>query len=277
MRLVLVLSVALMILAARGGDAAAPRAAPAGVVVAIGGGGDVPEIVRRFVALAGGPDARILVAPLSTGAERPGEAMAQFFRDQGARDVAIWNPADAAEADRPERLAEIAAARGVYFGGGDQSRGMAKLRGTRALAALRDVVARGGVVGGSSAGAALLSRVMITGGDGEGPIAPGRSAAAEGLGVLEDFVVDQHFLARGRFLRLVHALLDRPGLRGLGVDERTAAVVYADRIEVLGAGQVVLVEPPEGVATRAVDGRALAAVSSLRFRVLVRGDVVPRR
>ncbi|HYC78822.1 MAG TPA: cyanophycinase [Planctomycetota bacterium] len=249
----------------------------AGPVVAIGGGGDRADIYRRFLELAGGPDAKILVLPLSTGAEKPGEGAAAFFREQGARDVAIWNPADAAEADLPERLAQLDGARGFYFGGGDQARGIAKLRGTRALEAIRRAHASGAVVGGTSAGAAMLSRVMMNGGSAEGALAPGRSTTQEGLGVVDDAVVDQHYLARSRMERLINVLLDHPGLRGVGVDERTAAVFFPDRIEALGEGQVVLIDPPSGVEDRNVDGRRIAAIGRVTLTVLAPGDVAPRR
>jgi cyanophycinase len=281
MRLLLLASTGLMLLAASRGrptstSDACVASASRGAVVAIGGGGDVPEIVKRFIALAGGVDAKILVLPISTGAEKPGQAMSAYFREQGARRVDIWNPADAAAADRPESLAALEGARGLYFGGGDQARGMAKLKGTHALAAIRRLHADGATVGGSSAGAAILSRVMMNGGEIEGPFAKGRSTTQEGLGVVDDYVLDQHFLARSRFERLINVLLERPGLRGLGIDERTAAIFTGDRIEIVGRGQAVMVEPPTDVAERLVDGRPLVAVGAVKFRVLSAGDVVNR-
>lgn len=246
-----------------------------GAAIVIGGGSDQPAIVKRVIELSGGPDARILVLPISTSVkESPGQSMADFFREHGAKNVGIWIPKSREEADREESLAELKAARGFYFGGGDQKRGMGLLLGTKALLVIREAHKNGAAVAGSSAGAALMATVMIDGAPVEGSISPGRYATSEGLGVTGKWITDQHFLARGRMQRLINVLLDNPGYKGVGVDERTAAVFTGDAIEVIGQGQVVLFEPPAGVSTRPTESRPLYRAEDIRVRVLATGDRV---
>jgi cyanophycinase len=201
--------------------------------------------------------------------------MAAYIREHGATDVGIWLPKSQAEADADASLAELRAARGLYFSGGDQTRGMKLLRGTRALEVIREGHRSGKTtIAGSSAGAALMAKVMIDGAPPEGPLCPGRFATSEGLGVTGNWITDQHFLARARVQRLLNVLLDNPGYRGMGVDERTAAIIQGDTIEVVGQGQVVLVEPPSGVSSRPTESRPLYRADEIKLRILATGDRV---
>lgn len=246
-----------------------------GAAIVIGGGGDQPAIVKRFIELSGGADARLLVLPISTSVkDDPGREMAKFIREQGATNVGVWIPKSQQDADAEASLSELRAARGFYFGGGDQKRGMTLLRGTKALEVIRERHKAGAAVAGSSAGAALMSKVMIDGAAPEGPIVPGRFTTSEGLGVTGKWITDQHFLARARMQRLLNVLMDNPGYRGIGVDERTAAIILGDTIEVIGQGQVVLVGPPSGVSTRPTESRPLYRADEIKLRVLVTGDRV---
>jgi cyanophycinase len=115
-------------------------------------------------------------------------------------------------------------------------------RGTKTEKAVREALDRGGVVGGTSAGAAAMSRLMIRYG--------GTSAVlGSGFGLLDKAVVDQHFAQRGRYGRLLGVLDDHPELMGIGVDERTAAIVQGNSLRVLGESQVAVCVPVEGQAT----------------------------
>jgi cyanophycinase len=254
--------------------AASPAPAP-GAAIVIGGGGDQPLILRKFIELAGGADAQLVVLPISTAQPNPGQAMAALLREHGARNVKVWIGLTPDAVDSEASLAELGTARGLYFGGGDQTRGMALLRGTKALEAIREAHRSGrAVIAGSSAGAALMSKVMIEGAPPEGALWPGRFLTSEGLGVTGNWITDQHFLARARLQRLINVLLDHPGYRGVGVDERTAAILTGDTIEVVGVGQVVLLEPPEGVSSRPTESRPLYRADTIRLRVLAPGDRV---
>ena len=245
-----------------------------GAAIVIGGGGDQPAIVKRIIELSGGPAARILVMPISTEQENPGQAMAAYFREHGAKNVGIWLPQPRERVDDDFSLSELRDARGFYFSGGDQTRGMGLLRGTKALEVIRKRWREGAAIAGSSAGAALMSKVMIDGADPKGPISPGRFTTSEGLGVTGNWITDQHFLARTRMQRLINVLLDNPGYRGMGVDERTAAIIQGDTIEVIGQGQVVLFEPPSGASSRPTESRPLWRADEIRMRILVTGDKV---
>jgi cyanophycinase len=252
---------------------AAQESRPSPAIV-IGGGADQPAIIKKFIDLSGGADAKILVVPISTVQANPGQAMAEFIREGGGKNVGVWIPTRSS-IDSDESLNELRSARGLYFTGGNQNRGMNLLRGTKAVEVIREQHRMGkATIAGSSAGAALMSKVMIEGAPPEGAISPGRFATSDGLGVTGTWITDQHFLARARLQRLLNVLMDTPGYRGMGVDEKTAAVIDGDTIEVIGQGQVLLVEPPTGVTSRPVDGRPLYRSDEIKIRVLVAGDRV---
>lgn len=223
-------------------DAPRPEAVdPRGVqgALVIGGGGGLPdEVYARFLALAGGEGARVVLVP--TASSRADTAAGR------ARTLARWRDAhpeatfsvlhtrDRDEADRAAFCAPLREATAVWFGGGAQQRVADAYVGTRFEQEVHALLERGGVVGGSSAGAAIQSRVMIA----RGKAAPELST---GLDLLPGAIVDQHFLARERLPRLLQALDQRPGRFGLGVDEGTAVVVRGRELAVLGESQALLV------------------------------------
>lgn len=204
------------------------------------GGGKTPEAVRaKFFDLAGGAKARIVVIPTaSASADDPKQAAS--FRDDWEKlkptSVTILHTRDRKTADDPTFLKPLADATGVWFSGGDQSRLTAAYRGTLVEKALGGVRGRGGVLGGTSAGAAVQSEVMITGGRTEATTAPG-------FGWWPGTVVDQHFLKRDRVERLLGVLKQNPTLVGIGIDEGTAVVVRGDQVEVLGESYVLVFRP----------------------------------
>jgi cyanophycinase len=255
---------------------AAVPAVAQGAVVAIGGGARPPGVVAAVVALGGGPDGRLVVVPYaSADPEGVGRAQADEFRAAGFGHVAVaLGPPDADSA-----LALFDGATAVFFSGGDQNRLVRALRGTRALDAVRAVWARGGVVAGTSAGAAVMSRVMITGGERVRPdsaaapfstVEPGNVETDEGFGFVTGAVLDQHFAARRRQNRLLSLVLERPDLLGVGVDEETAVVVAADgSFRVIGNRSVQVFDARgASVETR---GRGFSA-AGVRLHVLAAGD-----
>lgn len=262
------------------GCASRPIGEPAtrGVVVPVGGGGEAPGLIPRLVALAGGPDAPVVVIPTASATKDAGKGSVDMWKHHGSKHVTLWNPATKAEADAPESLSVLREARIYWFGGGSQERIMQLLDGTRALDLLRENHARGALVGGTSAGAAVLGDVMLIRGSPEGPIAPDRLPTAPGLGVLPDFIVDQHLLARARMVRLLNILPEHPSMKGLGLEERTAAIISDDAIEIVGAGQAVLYsEIPGATATLTpTTTRPLWRIPEVRVSVLLPGDRVPR-
>lgn len=238
-----------------------------GSLLLAGGGATTPPMVQMLAALAGGEKAVVVVLPhTQADAERAGQqsvALLQRYGLSRARSVSETAPARIAEA--------LSAAQGVWIPGGDQNRFMQRL-GTHheVQQALREVLLRGGVVGGTSAGASLLGARMPTGEEQEGVWRPGTVATARGLGLLPNAIVDQHLLRRRRLQRLLGAALQHPDLLGIGLEEDAWAVVSAGKVKV-HAGQVVIIRltaPP-----RLREGVFVA--DELRLHLLAAGDAVP--
>lgn len=251
-----------------------PRGAPrAGHLVLVGGGRKPADAMRTFVRLAGGPDARIVVLPLASGDSREaGEEYEQSFRALGAREVRTVHVDDRRDALREPYVELVRAATGVFFSGGDQSRIAARLVDTPMLVALREMKARGGVVGGTSAGTACQSEVMLVGAGDERALREHNIAVTRGIGLVDFAIMDTHFVARRRQTRLVSAVLEHPALLGIGVDEGTAAWFRPDgTMQVLGASSVLVYDAAHASITRGDDGTL--GVSGMREHALVAGQV----
>jgi cyanophycinase len=224
----------------RNAEAAEP---PQGALVICGGGG-LPESARReFVRLAGGPKAKIVVIPTASEyADGPAATLAEYLESwtkQGVASAVVLHTRSRARADEPGFARPLEEATGVWFSGGDQSRVTDAYLGTAVERALRAVLDRGGVIGGMSAGAAIMSRVMITGGQ-------DRATVGTGFGFLPGVVVDQHALRRNRVNRLLGVLADHPDLVGVAIDESTALVVRQGRWQVMGDSYIVTCLVPGG-------------------------------
>ena len=229
--------------------AAAALVAPSPGTLFICGGGALPDrVVDEFVKAAGGEKARIVVVPtasesadaVAADAART-ETLLKPWRDRKPAEVVLFHARTAAEADDVERLRSLREATGVWFGGGSQRRLAEAYVGTRFLREVQGVLARGGAVGGTSAGAAVMTDPMIAG----DPIA-GVPQRAKGFGLLPGSVVDQHFTARQREPRLAAAVALDPRLVGFGVDEGTALVARGRELSVVGAAQVHVFVDPAG-------------------------------
>ena len=221
--------------------------ATSGPVMLIGGAEDKVRdkiILSRFVEGAGGPDGHVVV--IST-ASSLGDAATERYRDLfgglGVRRVTGLRPEERDQADDQEVATALSDATGVFLTGGNQLRLSAAVAGTRLGDAIHRAHDRGAVLAGTSAGAsAMASHMMAFGRAGESP--KNRMAQlAAGLGVLSGLVIDQHFAERGRFGRLLSVIAHSPSLVGIGLDEDTCAVVYADgAMEVVGRGAVTVVD-----------------------------------
>lgn len=223
--------------------AAAPEAAidgrTSGGTLVIAGGGELPnQIHQKFVELAGGPKSRIVVVPAVSVDESLATRYVESWKAFGAGDVRVLHTTSRTEADDSAFSVTLETATAVWIGGGSQSSLTAWYGGTLVERRIRQVLDRGGVVGGTSAGAAVMSEVMIAGGrDG--------SALARGFGLWPGVVIDQHFLRRNRWGRLQQVLSLRPELTGIGIDEETALVVERGRgrFLVLGKSYAVVCMP----------------------------------
>ena len=245
------------------GEAAAqdaPVVGPArGSLVIMGGGGkEIPGIFGAFVELAGGRKARIVIVPTaaSSNPTYPYErswAARMATEKFGVEKVTVLHTHDRKVAESAEFVRAIGQATGVWFGGGRQWRLTKAYGGTRTEREFHQVLARGGVIGGSSAGATIQGSFLARGDTSGNTIMIGD--VQRGFGFMRNTAIDQHLIARGREKDLVEVLEDpegkmrrqfnREAMLGIGIDEDVAIVVKGDRFEVIGKEKgVVLVYDP---------------------------------
>jgi len=237
----------------------------AGLVVAVGGGGTPDEVIAHVATLAGGKDARVLVLPQASESG-DGQSSAAMWREQGAGEATVLS--DLAAPDAKERIAR---ANVIWMPGGVQSRLMERLGEHGLIEAVQAAHANGATVGGTSAGAAVLSAVMISGQPEPGALRSGAMEALTGLGLLPWAIVDQHFVERDRLARLLTAVIDHPALIGVGVSEGTAALVDGQAITVMGRGHVLLYDA-RAAAVSAADKGAHQSAQGVMLHVLRPGD-----
>jgi cyanophycinase len=249
-----------------------PPLARHGHLLLIGGGLKPLEVLKRFVELAGGGEQPVVVFPMASEKSRPtGAELKKQLTEAGAKDVRVVHIDERRDALKPEVLEALKRAGGVFFSGGDQNRISQRLVDTPVLGALRELMARGGVVAGTSAGAACQSDVMFVGEGDETVLRASNIVTTRGIGLLPGTIVDSHFVARKRQGRLESLVLEHPELLGVGIDEGTAAWVKPDgTLEVLGEGWVVLYDARRARVVRTKDNRL--SVSGLVQHVLVDGQ-----
>jgi cyanophycinase len=249
-----------------------------GAVLIVGGAesktGDC-GILRELIRLSGGNRARLLVLPMASDYPLDvGERYVRLFRELGARSARTLHIETRAQADDPTTARLLDRATGVFFAGGDQQRILDRVVGSAFELTLHRRHGEGLVVGGTSAGAAAMSSIMIVNGRGLTGPRLGAPAQGPGLSILRGAIVDQHFSERGRFGRLLAAVAEHPGHIGLGVDEDTALLVEGDELTVLGRGQVTVVDAGSSsyssAADRAEPGTPLA-LCDLTLHVLPAG------
>ncbi|MFN8716662.1 MAG: cyanophycinase [Gemmatimonas sp.] len=240
---------------------AGPAGAPRGTLFIVGGGTQPPALVEEFVQRAGGRGrAKIVVfAQASASGERSGEAKARDLQALGAEARALWIDRRQADLDSVVRLLD--GVTGIWFGGGDQNRLTAVLRGTKVEQAIRARYLHGAVVGGTSAGAAVISTPMITGEElgarrdtteAWTRVARGSVQVDSGFALLTTAVVDQHFLRRKRHNRLLSLVLADAPYLGVGIDEGTALIVEPDGLwRIAGASAALVVDARDAQRTDA--------------------------
>lgn len=217
-----------------------------GQLVIIGGAEDRAgecRILREFVRRAGGVKARIAIMTAATSLPREvGDDYTRIFERLGVEDVRVINTEYREDASKPEYLEIMENVSGVFFSGGDQSRIISLIKDTELDRAIHKRYAEGIVVGGTSAGAAMMPDVMIIEGDSETNPRVDVVALGPGMGFLPGIAVDQHFSQRGRLGRLLSALAQQPAVLGFGIDEDTAVVVQNNEFQVIGSGAVTVVD-----------------------------------
>ncbi len=219
------------------------------------------SLLRQFVKLSGGRRSRLVLLPTASSfQDEVVDSYTEVFTRLGARGVDVVNPATRADSHDPQLVALLDDATGVFMSGGSQLRLSQLLPGTPLGEALHRAHDRGAVIGGTSAGASIMSDFMIS--MGEEGITPRQRASqvSAGLGLVRGVVVDQHFDQRSRYGRLMSVIAPSPHLLGIGIDEDTAMVVTDGReFTVRGSGAVFVVDCTTAV-TDAPDARAGAPV-----------------
>ena len=219
-----------------------------GALVLVGGGADRPAFIQRFVQLAGGPGATLVVIPTTLeddrltpeGLERIRTRSQQIF---GVEHVAILHTRDRKVADSAGFVEPLRHATGVWIMGGEDTYLIQAYGGTRTEAEIKAVVARGGVLGGTSAGAIIQGSLAVSGRIVDDPHGPGgKGVKVEStrlcFGLLANTMVAPHWSERGIRDLLGLAAATQPGVLTIAIDEATAAIVIGDRLEVLGDGHV---------------------------------------
>ncbi|AYB33389.1 cyanophycinase [Chryseolinea soli] len=235
--------------------AAFPQAKPPkGKLFIIGGGSRSDAMVDRIIKEAGLQQGGYgIILPMSS--EDPDSAVYyanQQFIKQGIRTVygVIFRKGETYSA---QKLDSVRNAKLIYISGGDQVRFMGVVQGTDIEKAIHDAYNKGSLVGGTSAGAAVMSKIMITGNELKHPdyastfrnIEPANIETKPGLGFIENAIIDQHFVKRSRYNRLISAIIEFPEAKGIGIDEATAILVSGNTAEVVGDSQVIVFENPK--------------------------------
>lgn len=219
---------------------AAQSADKEGTLVIVGGGRLTNEVRDEFFRVAGGKGhARLIIVPTaSEAADTPSQhdALLAPWRALHPLEVAILHTRDRQQADDPSFVQPLRTATGVWLSGGDQNRLIAAYRGTLFERELHKLLERGGTIGGTSAGAAVMSDLMIQGGN-------PHARTGSGFGFIKGIVIDQHFVARNRIARLRGVLDAYRNYAGLGVDEGTAVIIRGTRLTVKGDSTVTVIWP----------------------------------
>jgi cyanophycinase len=211
-----------------------------GTLVIVGGNMQDPAIVQRFIELAGGPEAPIVIVPTAGEAadyDRYWSGL-RSWRENGARNLTLVHTRDRAVADSEAFVKPIRSARGVFFAGGRQWRLADAYLNTRTHRELEALLDRGGVIGGSSAGATILGSFLVRGDTKGNEVMIGDHTV--GFGFIKNTAIDQHLLRRNRQFDMLEVIDKHPQLLGVGLDENTAIVVERNRFDVIGQSYVVV-------------------------------------
>ena len=211
-----------------------------GSLVLVGGGMADTAIVQRFLELAGGADVPIVVIPTAGGADTYDRQWAGLdpFTRAGATRLTVLHTTDRDLSNTDAFVQPLRTAGGVWFSGGRQWRLADAYLDTKVHDEVRSVLKRGGVVGGSSAGATILGEYLVRGDTQTNTVMMGDHDL--GMAFLRGVAVDQHVLRRNRQFDLIEVIRARPDLLGIGLDEDTAIVVHGDRFEVIGQSYAVV-------------------------------------
>lgn len=251
-----------------------------GHLVIIGGGNRPDYVMQKIVHLAGGNDAKIVVIP-NASSEPIETAISQTkeFSELGVASASyLIFSKETADAD--SNLRTLEGVTGIFFSGGDQSNLTRDMLGTKLLDKIYEIYTNGGVISGTSAGAAVMSEVMITGNELLNTdttnafisITKNNIETRQGFGFIKSAIIDQHFIKRKRHNRLISLVLENPELPGIAIDEATSIIVYPDdTFEVLGESQVLILDAGNAQNIR-TDKQGNLGADNFRMHLLISGD-----
>jgi cyanophycinase len=241
-------------------------------LILIGGGEKPIPVLQKFVQLAGGTNSPILIFPTASGEADTGSYYQKLFREKlNCRNIQVINIRNKEDASKMCHVKAILAAGGIFFSGGDQSKITAALLGTTSGTAIKHFFKRGGVLGGTSAGTACMSGLMLTGEGNKKVIEAKNITLVPGLGFFPNVIVDQHFVTRSRQNRLLSTVLEHPELLGVGIEESTAIWLKPNlEMTVLGEGWVFVYDARSAIITRrkVKKGNPHLGVKNMRLHIL---------
>ena len=256
------------------------KTSPKGSLFIIGGGSRSPELVQKLIKTANlGPKDYMIVLPMSSGDPIGSfNAIKEELSAQAANSIGYLN-FNAESAGNKQLLDSLSGAKLIFITGGDQSRFMKVVLNTPIYKAIHQAYNNGATVAGTSAGAAVMSKYMITGSQLVGDttyretfnkLVDKNIEFEQGLDLLTSVIIDQHFIKRSRFNRLLSALAAHPTFDCVGIDEGTAIIVQGKKIEVAGVSQVLRIADPKNLKTTKTGH---IKMESLRFNMFTKGDV----
>jgi cyanophycinase len=256
------------------------KALPKGSLFIIGGGSRSAELVQKLIETASmTAKDYMVVLPMSSGdPEGSFDAIKEELSAQASNSIGYLN-FTAQTANNKQWLDSLSGAKLIFITGGDQSRFMKVVLNTPIYKAIHDAYNNGATVGGTSAGAAVMSKYMITGNQLVGDTAYSATfnklldkniEFEQGLGLLTSVIIDQHFVRRSRYNRLISALAAHPTFDCIGIDEGTAIIVKGKKIEVAGESQVLRIADPKNLKTTKTGH---IKMESLRFNMFTEGDI----
>ncbi|MBG88219.1 MAG: cyanophycinase [Verrucomicrobiales bacterium] len=196
------------------------------------------RILRAFVQLAGEEQARLVIIPTAATDEGLDDDDVELFRELGVTNIVVLHTRDREKADSEEFAKPLKSATAVWMSGGRQWRLADAYLGTKVLVGIQNVLDRGGIVGGGSAGASIMGSYLVRGDSRSNEPIMGDHEV--GFGLLKQVGIDQHLLARNRQFDLVKLIEAKPELLGIGLDENTAILVTGDEFEVMGTSYVAI-------------------------------------
>lgn len=250
---------------------------PEGKLFIIGGGKKPSSMIDSMVKSANLiKEDYIVVLPMATA--YPDEATKSISEDIGvySSNKVVGFNFKKGEVLISSRLDSLKNAKLIYISGGDQNRFMEVVRNTPLHETIREAYNNGATIAGTSAGAAVMSKIMITGDQKTVPeyqefrkIWYENVVTEEGLGLLENAIIDQHFIARSRYNRLLSVLAEYPDHIAIGIDEGTAILVHKGKAKIIGESQVVVLSNPKNISD---SGKNLVSFENLNFSLLTAGQ-----